>query len=46
MRPLGESRGSSVGKDGESDVESWHLQGGSLHLCRLRTKRLIPASKY
>jgi hypothetical protein len=44
--PLGESDGPSVGKDGESDVESRHLQGCSSHLCRLRIEWLVPASKY
>jgi hypothetical protein len=41
-RSLGESGGSSVGKDEESDVERQHLQGGSLRLCRLRTSGLAP----
>jgi hypothetical protein len=46
MRPLGKSGGLSVGKDGESDIESWHLQGGSLHLYRLSTDELAPTRKY
>jgi hypothetical protein len=46
MGPLGKSRGLSVGKDGESDVESWHLQGGSLRLCRSSTDELAPMRKY
>jgi hypothetical protein len=36
--PLGESGGPSVGKGGENDVESRHLQGCSPCLCRLRTE--------
>jgi hypothetical protein len=44
--PLGESGGSSVGKGGEGDMESWHLPGCSPYLCRLRTKGLVPVSKY
>jgi hypothetical protein len=43
---LEESGGQSVGKGGESDVKSRHLQGCSLHLCRLRTDGLVPTSKY
>jgi hypothetical protein len=31
--PVGESRGPSVGKGRESDVESRHLQGCSHRLC-------------
>jgi hypothetical protein len=31
-----------VGKGEESDVESWHLQGVSLHLSRFRTNELAP----
>jgi hypothetical protein len=27
--PLGKSGGLSIGKGGENDVESWHLQGCS-----------------
>jgi hypothetical protein len=30
MGPLGESGGSLVGKGGESDMKSRHLQGGSV----------------
>jgi hypothetical protein len=41
-----ESGGHSVGKGGESDVERRYLQGGSLHLCQLRTNGLVPMSKY
>jgi hypothetical protein len=44
--PLGESGGPSTRKGGESDVESWHLQGCSSSLCRLRTDGLVPMSKY
>jgi hypothetical protein len=29
MGPFGEIKGSSVGKGGESNIESQHLQGGS-----------------
>jgi hypothetical protein len=36
----------SVGKVGECDVASRHLQGCSPHLCRLRIDGLTPASKY
>jgi hypothetical protein len=35
-----------VGKDGESDVESRHLQGYRTRLCRLRIDGLAPVSKY
>jgi hypothetical protein len=35
-----------VEKVGEWYVESQHLEGCSPHLCRLRTVRLAPASKY
>jgi hypothetical protein len=45
-RPLGESRGPSVGKGRESGMESRHLQGCSSRLCRLRTNGLAPVSKY
>jgi hypothetical protein len=45
-QPLGESRVSSVGKGGESDVESRHLKGCSPRLCRLRIKELLSVSKY
>jgi hypothetical protein len=44
--PLGESGGSSVGKGGESDVETQDLQGCSPRLCWLRADGLVPASKY
>jgi hypothetical protein len=43
---LGESGGPSIGKDGECDMESWHLQDCSPHLCRLRIDGLAPVSKY
>jgi hypothetical protein len=43
---LGESGGPPVGKDGESDVESQHLQGCSPRLCRFMTDGLFPMSKY
>jgi hypothetical protein len=46
MGPLGKNGGSSVGKDGECDVESRHLQDSSPHLCRLRTEGLVPMNKY
>jgi hypothetical protein len=35
-----------VGKVRECYVESWHLQGCSPRLCRLRTNGLAPVSKY
>jgi hypothetical protein len=41
-----ERGGASVGKVGEWCVKSWHLQGCSPHLCRLRTDGLTPISKY
>jgi hypothetical protein len=44
--PLMESGGPLVGNDGESDVESWHLQGCSSLPCQLRTDGLVPVSKY
>jgi hypothetical protein len=43
---LGESRGPSVERGRENNVESQNRQGCSLHLCRLRTDRLVPASNY
>jgi hypothetical protein len=43
---LGKSGWSSVGKDGENDVKSWHLQGSCPWLCQLRTDVLTPMSKY
>jgi hypothetical protein len=46
MGPLGGKWRPLVGKVGEWYVENWHLQGCSLHLCRLRTDGLAPASKY
>jgi hypothetical protein len=46
MGPLEESGGSSVGKGGEGDMESRHLQGGSPCQCRLRTDGLAFMSKY
>jgi hypothetical protein len=44
--PLGESRGPSVGKGRECDVESRRLQGCSPCLCQLRTDGLASTSKY
>jgi hypothetical protein len=41
-----ESEGLSVGKVGECDVASQHLQGCSPRLCRLRTDELALVSKY
>jgi hypothetical protein len=41
-----EREGPSVGKVGEWNVESWHLQGCSPCLCWLRTDGLALASKY
>jgi hypothetical protein len=41
-----ESGGPSVGKVEECDVESWHLQGYSPRLCRLRMEGLVPAIRY
>jgi hypothetical protein len=41
-----ESEELSVGKVGEYDVESQHLQCYNIHLCRLRTDELAPANKY
>jgi hypothetical protein len=46
MGLLGGNGGPSIGKVGECDVESRHLQGCSPHLCRLMTDGLAPASKY
>jgi hypothetical protein len=43
---FGESGGPSVGKGGESDVESRHFQYCSTRLCQLRADRLTHASKY
>jgi hypothetical protein len=43
---LGKKCRPSVGKVGEWFMESRHLQGCSLRLCRLRTNGLAPASKY
>jgi hypothetical protein len=48
-RPGGALRGKwrqLAGNVGEWYVASWHLQGCSPHLCRLRTDGLAPASKY
>jgi hypothetical protein len=45
-RLLGENRGLSVVKGGESDVESRHLQDCGPCLCRLRTDGLASASRY
>jgi hypothetical protein len=44
--PLGESGDSWMGRSGSGYVASQHLQDCSPHLCRLRTVRLAPASKY
>jgi hypothetical protein len=44
--PLGESGGLLVGKGGESDVESRHLQSCSPRLCQLRTDGLAPVIRY
>jgi hypothetical protein len=44
--PLGESGDNWLGRSGSGYVASWHLQGCSPRLCRLRTVRLAPASKY
>jgi hypothetical protein len=41
-----ESGGPSVEKVKECDVASWHLNGCSLCLCRLRTDELAPTSNY
>jgi hypothetical protein len=38
--------GSSVGKGGESDVKSQHLQSYSPRLSRLKTDGLVSVSKY
>jgi hypothetical protein len=49
LRPgaaVGESGGPLVEKGGQSDMESWHLQGCSPRLCQLRTDGLAPVSKY
>jgi hypothetical protein len=46
MGPLEESGGLPVGKSGECDVKSRHLQGYSPRLCRLRTEGLVPTSMY
>jgi hypothetical protein len=46
VRPLGEKWRLSVKKVGEWFVKSWHLQGCSPRLCRLRIDGLDPASKY
>jgi hypothetical protein len=39
-----ESEGPSIGKVGECDVESWHLQSCRPRLCRLRTDGLAPTA--
>jgi hypothetical protein len=41
-----ESGGPLIEKVGECDVKSWHLQGCSPRLCRLRTNVLAPMNKY
>jgi hypothetical protein len=43
---IGKSGEPSVGKDGESDVESRHLKVCSHYLCRIRTDGLASTSKY
>jgi hypothetical protein len=42
VKSLRESGGSMVGKGGESDVESRHLQGCSYRLYWLRTDGMAP----
>jgi hypothetical protein len=44
--PLGKSGDNWLGKSGSEYVASRHLKFGSPRLCRLRTVRLAPASKY
>jgi hypothetical protein len=44
--PLDEKWRPLVRKVGEWYVASWHLQGCSSCLCRLRTDELVPMSKY
>jgi hypothetical protein len=44
--PLGESGDNWLGRSGSGYVASRHLQGCIPRLCRLRTIRLAPASKY
>jgi hypothetical protein len=44
--PLGGKWRPLIGKIGECDMESQHLQGCSPRLCRLSTDGLGPASKY
>jgi hypothetical protein len=44
--PLGESGDNWLGMSGSGYVASQNLQGCSLRLCRLRTVRLAPVSKY
>jgi hypothetical protein len=46
MGPLGESGNSWLGRSESGYVASQHLQGCSPLLCRLRTVRLAPVSKY
>jgi hypothetical protein len=46
MGSLGESGDSWLGRSGSEYVARQHLQGCSSRLCRLRTVRLAPASKY
>jgi hypothetical protein len=43
---LGGSVEHSEGKDGESVVAILSFLCGSPHLCQLRTKGLVPVSKY
>jgi hypothetical protein len=44
--PLGESGDNWLERLGSGYMTSWHLQGCSPRLCRLRNVRLVPASKY
>jgi hypothetical protein len=44
--PLGENGDIWLGRSESGYVASWHLQGCSPHLCRLRTVQLAPASNY
>jgi hypothetical protein len=46
MELLAESRGPLIEKDVECDVKNRHLQVCSHSLCRLRTAKLTPVSKY
>jgi hypothetical protein len=44
--PLGEHRESTVGKGGESIVESHHLQGCSPPSLSIKADGFVPTSKY